>query len=282
MAERYNRDDDDDRPQRSNPDRDDDERPRRRDRDDDREPPAQRPAKKGMSTGLIIGIVVGVLLICVAAPIALVLPGVSKVRTAASRAKESNNLKQMGLAAHAYHDSNSRLTNGPYAGFASPNTELSFRVELLPYMEQDYLYKQFRTDEAWDSATNRPLANTPVPPLVSPIDPPGTVTTRYRGFVGPGSVFEPGAKVNMTSIVDGLSNTIYVVMADDGVIWSKPEELYYTANGPLPTIGQKSYSGGTLILLCDGSVKMLSNKTSETVMRALITRNGGEELPPDW
>ena len=278
-----NYNDDDDRPRRSERDRDDDDRPRRdRNRDDDRDEPRRPAKKKGMSTGLIIGIVVGVLLLCVALPIVAVIPAMSKVRSAAARSQDSNNLKQIGIAGHGVADSTNQFANGPYATdpiAGSPNTGLSFRVGLLPYMEYDSIYRQFRTSEAWDSASNRPLGSTLIRPLSSPLD-PGVATTRYRAFVGPGSVFEPGVKVTLMSITDGTSNTIYVVGADEGVVWSKPEELYYTATGPLPSIGQKSYPGGTNVAMCDGSVRFLSNKMPETVLRALITRNGNEELPP--
>jgi len=278
---RYN--DDDESPRRR--DEDDDRPRRRRDEDDDREPPARRPAKRGMSTGLIIGIVVGVLLICVAAPILLLLPAREKVRMAAARSRDQSNLKQISIGASNKESATGYLATGPYATdptAGAPNSGLSFRVDLLPYIEQAYLDKQFRKDEAWDSANNRPLSNTSVSTLASPLDPPGTATTRYRAFVGPGSVFEPGKKVRLTDILDGSSNTIFVVSADEGVIWSKPEELNYTETGPLPKIGQKSFAGGTNVVLCDGSVRFLTNSTSDTVLRALITRNGGEVLPLDY
>ena len=283
MAENYNRDEDD-RPRRPERDRDDEDRPRRRDRDDDDrdEPRSRRPAQKKSYTVLIVCIVVVVLIPIL---IGLLLPAVQKVRTAAARAQDQNNLKQIGLGALNQESATSEFATGPYSKDPTTkevNAGLSFRVGLLPYMEEAGIERQFRRSEPWDSATNRPLANTQIKTLFTPIDPQGTTTTRYRGFVGPGSVFEPGVTVTIGQILDGLSNTIYVVTADDGVIWSKPEELNYTATGSMPKIGQKAFSGGTNVLLCDGSVRFLRNTVADSTLRQLVERNDGQVIAGDW
>jgi prepilin-type processing-associated H-X9-DG protein len=279
------RDYDDDRPRRRRDDDYDDRPRRRRDDEDDEDDRPRRPQKKGSSTGLIIGIVVGLLLLCGVGGVVLMFPAVSKVRSAAARAKDSNNLKQIGLGAHSLNDSTMVLTEGPYhrdSATGRVNTNLSYRVALLPYIEQDPLYRQFRTDEGWDSLSNRRLADTRVATFQSPIDPPETTTTRYRGFEGTGTMFEPGTKVTISRVMDGTSNTILFVTADDGVVWSKPDELRYTPGGPLPTIGKKAFPGGTNVLMADGSVRFLKADTPEPVLRGLITRNGAEPIPLDW
>jgi len=275
MADRY--DDDDDRPRRGR---------KRYDDDDDDVPRGRRSeSKKGMSTPLIIGIVFGVLLLCVGLPIGLMIPAISQFRKSASKASDTNDMKQVVIAAHNRHDTVNEFAEGPYSKDVQTqvvNSRLSFRVDLLPYIEQQYLETQFRKGEGWDSAVNRPLGDVVIQSYASTLDPAGTATTRYRGFVGPGTVFEPGKKVRLTDITDGSTNTIYAITADDGVVWSKPDELPFSATGPLPSVGKKAYSGGTNIAMCDGSVKFLRNTTNETVLRALITRNGNEQLPVDW
>src|ERR1019366_4800834 len=114
---------------------------------------------------------------------------------------------------------------------------LSWRVAILPYIDQTPLYQQFDLTQAWDSPHNKKLiAKMPAIYLL-----PGTETkegeTHYRVLVGPGSVFEIGARVTMVGITDGTSNTIFVVEAAEPTIWTRPEELPFDPKGPLPKLG---------------------------------------------
>src|SRR5207302_1956982 len=87
---------------------------------------------------------------------ALLLPAVQKVRMAAGRTRSANNLKQMALATINYADAFGRA---PAAAICDKNGKplLSWRVAILPFIEQDNLYKQFHLDEPWDSDHNKKL-----------------------------------------------------------------------------------------------------------------------------
>src|SRR5262245_46504482 len=77
--------------------------------------------------------------------IGLLLPAVQKVREAANRIKCANNLKQMGLAAHHYHDVNQHLPPGVgYYPTAANGVFGTYNFHLLPYLEQENLYRSAR------------------------------------------------------------------------------------------------------------------------------------------
>jgi hypothetical protein len=85
----------------------------------------------------------------------------------------------------------------------------------------------------------------------------------------------------IATFTDGLSNTILLVEGDERVPWTKPEDLHYAADRPLPKLGGL-HRHGFVVAMADGSVRMVSKKTSEKTIRAAITPNGGEILGPDW
>ncbi len=92
-----------------------------------------------------------VVIAIIAILIGLLLPAVQKVREAAARTKCQNNLKQLGIGLHSYHDANGQFPAG--AGIANG---LSWRVYMLPYIEQDNLYKQFDLGPGnWNGGSNR-------------------------------------------------------------------------------------------------------------------------------
>ena len=84
------------------------------------------------------------------------------------KARAMNNFKQMGIALHTYASSYDKL---PPAVLTSPDGKplFSWRVALLPYVEQDNLYKQLKLDEPWNSPHNKKVLDSTAMPLVKPI-----------------------------------------------------------------------------------------------------------------
>jgi RNA polymerase sigma factor (sigma-70 family) len=207
--------------------------------------------------------------------VGMLIPAVQKVRTAAKQQVSMNNLKQIGLAMHNYHDTYGRLPP-PAIVDKDGKPLLSWRVAILPFIEQDNLYRQFKLDEPWDSEHNKKLmAQMPsvYAPTKGPVkDPSGTY---YQVFIGKDTVFEPGEKITLISITDGTSNTLMVVEAADTVSWTKPEDLTFDPKKPLPKLGAE-FPDTFLAGFCDGSVRQLPRNLDANTLRALITRNGGE------
>jgi hypothetical protein len=204
---------------------------------------------------------------------------------AQDKVRSRNNLKQIGLAFHNYHDSYGHM---PGKGIAGPTgrplrpgqkPNLSWRVALLPFLEQNALYKRFRLDEPWDSPHNKQLI--PLMPKVYELPgkpSPGTGMTYYQVFTGPNTPFDPSrGPTRMATILDGTVNTILAVEAADAVIWTKPDDLEMTAGGPIPPLGGH-YRGGFHVLLFDGSVHWLPQDTPSQTLRAAITPAGGEPV----
>ncbi|MCI0700359.1 MAG: DUF1559 domain-containing protein [Planctomycetia bacterium] len=191
------------------------------------------------------------------------------------RTASAENLKQIGLALHNYHDATGSLPAGYADKTGKPG--LSWRVALLPYLEQENLFRQFKTNEPWDSEHNKKLIR-----MMPKVYMPGTSTngyTFYRGFTGPGTWLPPQQKgqsprgVTFGSITDGLSVTTLVAEAYDPVIWTKPDELEFAPN-KVPKLGGV-YRTGALVLMADGSVKFLRSGFENSTLAKLIQISDG-------
>jgi hypothetical protein len=212
----------------------------------------------------------------------LIVPAVQKTRDAAGRIQSMNNLKQMSLAMINMADSNQGVM--PAAAIYSKDGKplLSWRVAILPYIEQEDLYKQFHLDEPWDSEHNKKLLAKMPKVYLSPYGESGETMTRYRVLHGPGAAFEgkEGMKYP-ASFTDGTSNTILIVEAQDAVPWTKPDELPFDPEKDVPPLGVKD-NPYYLVALADGSVRTIQKTISKQTLKAAITRNGGEVLGNDW
>jgi hypothetical protein len=179
---------------------------------------------------------------------------------------------------HNYHDTHGRF---PPAAVCGPDGKplLSWRVALLPFIEQQKLYDQFKLDEPWDSPHNiQLLSQMPYPYRPYKGKPPGDGMTYFQVFVGPGAAFEGTKGLSFANFTDGISNTILIVEAWDAVPWTKPEDLPFSPDGPLPRLGGILKDGNARAGFADGSVHNLSQGIKEETIRALITRNGNEKI----
>jgi Protein of unknown function (DUF1559) len=285
--------DDDDRPRRRRP-RDDDEdeerptRARRRARDDDDEDRPRRRKKKKSNTGLLIGILAGVFLVCCGGGGVVAYFFYSRVSGVVRGNEDTrNDLKAIGMGVHNCHDRTGSIPNNTYDNQGRPL--LSWRVHLLPYVNEEGLYRQFNLNEPWDGPTNRRLLSQVPKVYASAGAQAGEGKTYYRGFTHQRAIFEkpraPGMlnKLTFQSVPDGLANTIFVVEAGEAVEWTKPDDFDWSPGRPRPALGAPP---GTLpyfmVLMVDGSVRAVRKDVPEQTLRALIGRNDGTVIGEEW
>jgi hypothetical protein len=202
---------------------------------------------------------------------ALLVPAVQKVREAAARTEAINNLKQIGLAMHNYHSNTKSFPPASIGG------GLSWRVALLPYLEEHELFRQFRVNEPWDSAHNKQLLPR-MPKVYAPLGagsaPPGH--TYLQVFTGPGTLFDAKKPATLASITDGSSNTLLVVEASQAVPWTMPQDIPYQPS-QLPKLGGQ-FPNVFLALFGDASVRSLPRNLDAKTLHGLITPTGGEAV----
>ncbi len=244
-----------------------------------------RPAFIG---GLILGAVAAFLL----TPPSVALPPFRYPQYACK-----NKLKQIGLALHGYHDDESYF---PMA--KSPGVEVSWRVAVLPYLDEAELFGRYQIDKPWDSVENRKLATERVSSLDCAyrprrFDEKGSFLTAYAAVVGSGAAFEPGKCVRRVEFTDGMSNTLMIAeVCGKPSVWTDPRDVetdhavprvnapgdaQHLSNGILSSY----HAGGAQVLMADGSVQFIGDSIDRSLISQLITRNEippTQENPDDW
>jgi len=183
-----------------------------------------------------------VVIAIIAVLIGLLLPAVQKARTAAQRLQCANNLKQIGLALHGFHDAHT-YSPGNHRPSALTSARERWFTKILPFLEQDNLYKSYDETTNWDSPNNLPVTSMPLQVAVCPSSPnpnrqdfdeangfsnPVVAVTDYAAVYGLSPTFlaangfastNPAGIltkvdnqfISTADITDGLSNTIHVV-----------------------------------------------------------------------
>ncbi len=192
-------------------------------------------------------------------------------------AVSQNNLKQLGLGIYNYESSFSHYPPAVMLGKKGKALH-SWRVLILPFIEQDELYKKFKLDEPWDSEHNTKVFNdNPMPatfrlPGSMPAD---SKVTHYQVFRGNGAMFDKLRVYKVGDIVDGTSNTIMIATAKTPVQWNKPDDLEFDPEAD-PRELVLFENDRCNVTMGDGSVRGISIKVDKATLRAVITKGGGE------
>ena len=157
---------------------------------------------------------------------------------------------------------------------------LSWRIMILPYIEQEALYKEFHLDEPWDSDHNKKLLKK-MPPLFAAADAQASQEPRdvLSGLCRQEGGFDGTKGLQIPKdFPDGTSNTILLVEAKKAVPWTKPEDIPFDAGKLLPKVGGLD-KDGFLAALCDGSSRFVPLTVKDEDLRTWIIRNSGKVRP---
>lgn len=211
-----------------------------------------------------------------------VLAPIKAARDAALRSQHMNSFKQIGLAMHNYHDTHKRF---PARAWSDKDGKplLSWRVQILPFLDEAELYKEFRLDEPWDSEHNKKLIEK-MPkvfenPRIAGLD---KGQTTFLVPIAEKSIFEGKEGMKIQQITDGLSNTILAVEGDakHAVIWTKPDDLQIDPKDPAQGLFVDKQKQ-TLTLFADGSVRGISVEKHAEKLPALFSTSGAEPVELD-
>jgi beta-lactamase regulating signal transducer with metallopeptidase domain len=210
----------------------------------------------------------------------LLMPAVEAAREAAPRTQSMNNMKQILLAMHMYYSAYNHFPPAVIYETLPDGTKVarSWRVELLPYLNEEAVYQQYRKDEPWDSPANKQVL-AKIPAIYrAPSDDPTSTNAGYFMLTGPTTAFSTeGEGTRMEDITDGTSSTIALVDAKRNIPWTKPEDIAYDAAKPLPEFGGR-HPGIFLAGFTDGSVQAIANDIDQQMLRWMIEKADGNPI----
>jgi len=216
--------------------------------------------------------------VLIASGTAYFLPLIESMQSRAYRSRSMNNLKHVMLAFHNYFEVNREMPADSYD--AEGNPLLSWRVHILPYIEQQALYNRFCLDEPWDSEHNSKLIPLIPTQLTTPDDTAIAAEgkTRYMRPLGENLPASKRGQLRFHDITDGTSNTIAIVEApgSEAVAWTKPADFKIDMDNPAASLmpgDTQSALGGRY----DGSIRVMSKDDyNNATLKALLTHAGGE------
>jgi hypothetical protein len=238
-------------------------------------PAAGRSGRRARNVGVCLGVVtLAISLSCI--PVNGYIWGFK-------RSHDGMNLGHLGLAMHNY--AGTYQGKLPQASFGGPDQpgQLSWRVAILPFLEEEELFKEFHLDEPWDSPHNIQLLPR-MPAIFQSVANRGPPhTTCFQVITGSGGTFRDNRVVLLPGGFNprGTSNTILIAEAAEPVPWTKPADLVFERDGPLPKFGGSR--GYFFILMPDRTVRAIAwNKLPTDALRAALTPDNPERIPfPD-
>ncbi len=198
----------------------------------------------------------------------------------AAAAQSMGKVKNIATALLAYHKDKGKF---PPAATLSKEGKplLSWRVQILPYLGHNLLYKQFKQNEPWDSEYNKKLIRRIPPSFRETQDDLNKGTSPFQAPVGLATIFPPGGTgTNSIQIINELSNTIMIVKVpeDKSAIWTKPEDWEIDVNLSAKDL-LKGFTNAIVFACADGEVKTMPLKDAEDNIKRMLAIEGKPKSP---
>ncbi len=239
---------------------------------------------------VVVGFIVLVLIV-------LMLPAVQQSREASRRTVCKNNLKMIGLALHNYHDEYSSFPPA-WTTDADGRPLLSWRVLLLPYLDQPSLYEEFDLTEPWDGPHNRELLRRIPSPYACPSSvwdqEGGETTTSYVAVIGEETAWPGASPSRIADFRDGTSESVIVIEYNANIHWTEPRDLSldqavallseaepFSAHGHHSQTFFQDHYYGRHFLIADGSARYASHHLDSDRARAVLTI-AGDDVSREW
>ncbi len=197
----------------------------------------------------------------------------------------ASHIRQIGLALLEYHTQNGCF---PPAYVADPQGKplYSWRVLILPYIDQSDLYNAYNLGQPWDGPENLRISDTNIKLFTCPEArdwTPRSFSTNYVAVTGPGTAFVPGQTTKSADVRDGPATLLLTETIGSGIHWAEPRDLDVATmslriNDPTrPSISSHDESGPRVMLM-DGTVRAIPPSSKAATIRSLITIRGGEKV----
>ncbi|WP_425397031.1 M56 family metallopeptidase [Aeoliella sp.] len=207
----------------------------------------------------------------------LLMPAIQAAGEASRRTQSTNNMKHLMLALLNYESTYRHLPPAVVYEELPDGTRVprSWRVEILPFLEGGAeLYQQYRRNEPYDSEANMKVMAKMPTVFRSPSDDSSSTNTSYFAITGPETIFHNEEGAQFAEVTDGTSNTIALVESKRPIAWTKPEDIAYRADEPMPKM-KGWHPGGFIAARVDGSVHFMMQDIDEETLRWLIERADG-------
>jgi hypothetical protein len=194
--------------------------------------------------------------------------------------QEMNALRRIAIAMQAYEGEHGHFPSAVVTD-RTGRPLYSWRVALLPYLDEKEMYERFHIDESWDSEHNRRFVDQMPAVYKSPVVDLPAGHTRFLVLRGEETVFPGGEqKLGVRDIPDGTSNTVMAVTAspDAAVPWTKPQDIAFDSKNPTQGLVKKQPGDNFIVIFCDGHGRWFSTQIAADVVKAIATRNGGERV----
>lgn len=213
----------------------------------------------------------------------MMVPHPARSKHAAYRGRCVNNLGRIAQALDRYHAEHGRYP--PATVYDAQGRRMhSWRVLILPYLGEEQLYREYRMDEPWYGPHNRQLASRVPAVFRCPANPGHPEMTSYVAPVGPGTAWDDPQGMQRDAIQDEPGETVLVAeIADIDIHWMEPRDVVFrpqmaSKEGGTRTVFSSKHTGAVVVAFVDGSVISLSKEAPDTLVEALLTANGGEEV----